>query len=170
MQFLFFFLLLSLPVLEIASFVWMSRWVGLVPMLLLLAASAALGIVILKSQTLFLGRSLIRGMRAGTPPDQTLLSSGLISLAAVLLIVPGFASDVVALIFLFPPTRLLLMRALSLTARKRFERFRSQYPRSPRPTDQPRQETVIDVDFSEVPKSPKDNDTKDRDSPWAKKK
>ncbi len=48
-------------------------------------------------------------------PGDAMLDAMLVSLAAVLLILPGLLSDVVAILLLFPPTRNLLKSA----ARKR---------------------------------------------------
>ena len=44
---------------------------------------------------------------AGTMPTNELIDGGLVLVGGLLLIVPGFITDAIGLLFLFPPTRAL---------------------------------------------------------------
>jgi len=164
MPFLVFFFIISLPVLEVASIVWVSRWVGPTATFLLLAASIAFGAFLIRTQSLRVGQRAMDAMRAGTPPEQTLLDSGAIMLAGVLFMIPGFFSDILALFLLLPAARRLMWRGASLGLRRRTLRPEAQAQKPHRA------EVVIDVEFTEVPrdgKSPSGNGAH-QDSPWSK--
>jgi UPF0716 protein FxsA len=164
MPFIFVFLML-LPVLEVISFVLVSRWIGLAPMLMLWAAFTALGVFLIRWQTFTVPRKVVEAMRAGVRPDTTVVRSGMIGFAAILFLIPGFFSDVAGLLLLLPPVQALLLRGVPQV---RYQRRRWQQrtkPTPPPPHAQPPQNaTIIDVDYTEVkpasPSKPRNN------SPW----
>ena len=80
MPFIIFFFIVSLPVIEVASIVQVSRWVGPFVTFLLLAASVAFGAFLIRSQSLKVGQKVMEAMRAGTPPEEPLLDSASIIL------------------------------------------------------------------------------------------
>lgn len=169
MPFLVFFLIISLPVLEVASIVEVSRWVGPVATFLLLAAQAAFGASLIRSQSLAAGRRVMQAMQAGTPPERPLLDSGAIVLAGMLFMIPGFFSDILALFLLLPVARRLMWQGVSFglsgEARTRPMRDRNK-EQGPKPQ---RAEDVIDAEFTEVPpgRDP-GNGHAHRNSPWGK--
>src|SRR5271165_5196123 len=149
MPFLIFFLVLSLPVLEVASIVEVSRWVGPVPTFLLLAGSITFGAFLIRSQSMMMGRRVMQAVQAGTAPEQALLDSGAVILAGVLFMIPGFFSDLLALIVLLPTARRFVWRGVSFGMRKQarpVEDGPRAAPQKPRRADD-----VIDVEFTEVP-------------------
>ncbi len=169
MPFLFFLLLFSLPVLEIMSIVWVSGVIGLFPVLLLLFASAALGFYLIRSQTFMLGRKLATALRQGVSPEKQLLDSGLLSFAGILLMVPGFTSDILALLLIIPATRRLVWRGFEASARGRFQTWGATQPQPPKPNAGPlKKDDVIDVEFSEVPKDASGDTRRNPGSPWNK--
>jgi UPF0716 protein FxsA len=170
MPFIIFFLVISLPVLEVASIVEVSRWVGPLVTFLLLAASVTFGAFLIRSQSLVVGRRVMEAMRAGTPPEKAMLDSGTISLAGVLFMIPGFFTDIVAILLLIPAARRSIWRGLSYGLRVRRPSWQPR-PRSESSQQKPKQaEDVIDVDFSEVPhdQSRGAASAKRGDSPWNK--
>lgn len=174
MPFLILLSVLVLPVLEIISFVQVSRWIGLLPMLLALGFSAAVGFYLIRSQSLAVGPKVLRAMREGTAPEKPLLDAAMLNFAGVLLIIPGFFSDLIALLLLIPTTRQILWQRASSHAKSRFDRYRATQTARDRtqPPQPPRQSSdVIDVEFTEVPpekSKPRDIDS-NQDSPWRKK-
>ena len=52
-------------------------------------------------------------MQTGTLPGQTLFEGMLLAVAAVLLIIPGFLGDLVAILLLLPPVRAWLYKTLT---------------------------------------------------------
>ncbi len=167
MPFIIFFLIVSLPVIEVASIVEVSRWVGPFVTFLLLAASVAFGAFLIRSQSLAVGRRVMEAMQAGTPPGEPLLDSGSTILAGVLFMIPGFVTDIVALFLLLPKARRLIWRGISYAMRGRTRTLRARAgPQAAKPK---RAGDVIDVEFTEVPrKGNSENGGERRESPWGK--
>src|SRR5262249_28380268 len=133
MPFLIFFLLISLPVLEVASIVQVSRWIGPFATFLLLAASVTFGIFLVRSQSVMAGRRMMTALKAGTPPEEPLLDTGAIILAGVLFMIPGFVSDILALFLLVPAARRLMWRGMSFGLRGRVRVWRAGRQTPPEP-------------------------------------
>jgi UPF0716 protein FxsA len=169
MPFVIFFFLISLPVLEVASIVEVSRWVGPVATFLILAASAVFGAFLIRSQGLLAGRRAMDAMRSGVRPEESLIGTGAVMLAGVLFMIPGFVSDVIALILLLPATRLAIWRGLAPALRGRMRVWRRRDDARPSPQRPKRADDPIDVEFTEVPPDHKPAPAQaNKDSPWSK--
>ena len=98
---------------EFASIIWVGEHLGLIATLGLMILSGMAGMAVIRSG----GAGLVATLRQ--PPrdfhfaSREAASRFLVMLAGVLLIVPGFVSDVVALALLLPPLRLLLAARLA---------------------------------------------------------
>jgi UPF0716 protein FxsA len=97
--------LLALPIVEIALFIKVGQTIGLWPTLAIVVGAALLGGALLRQQGLAVLMQLRGNVAAGKLPGQTIADAALIGVAAVLLILPGFLSDVVGLSLLVPPIR-----------------------------------------------------------------
>lgn len=106
-------LLLALPLVEIALFIMVGRAIGVLPTLGLVIAAIVIGGFVLRQQGLGVLNRMRTNMQTGTLPGQTLTDGMLLALAAVLLIVPGFLSDFIAILLLLPPVRAWLYRTLT---------------------------------------------------------
>jgi UPF0716 protein FxsA len=169
MPFLIFFIIISLPVLEVASIVEVSRWVGPLATFLLLAASVTLGIFLIRSQSLIAGRRVMEAVQAGVPPEEPLLDTGAIMFAGVLFMIPGFVSDILALFLLIPAARRLMWRGMSLGFRGRTRGWQTGGQPRPKSARPPHAEDAIDVEYTEVPRDQGQGGTKaDPDSPWGR--
>ena len=135
MPFLFFFLIISLPVIEVASIVEVSRWIGGFSTFLLLAAGVAFGAFLIRSQSMTMGRRVLEAVQAGTPPEETMLESGAIMFAGVLFMIPGFFTDILALLLLLPVARRSIWRGISFGMRRKTG---SRLGRGPAPGRRPR--------------------------------
>ena len=113
MPFFIFFLMISWPVLEVASIIQVSKWVGPLTTFLLLAAGFAFGAFLIRTQSRVVGMRVMEAMRTGAAPEKTLLDSGTVSLAGVLFMIPGFVSDAVAVLLLIPAVRSYMWRGVS---------------------------------------------------------
>lgn len=102
-----------LPLVEIALFIVVGRTIGVLPTLGLIVAAALLGGLLLRQQGLGVIMRLRNSVDAGAIPGRALFETMLIGLAALLLIVPGFLSDIAALALLLPPVRGWIFRALA---------------------------------------------------------
>ncbi len=156
MPFIIFFLMISWPVLEVASIIQMSKWVGGMATFLLLAAGFAFGAFLIRSRSRIVALRIMEAMRSGAPPEKALLDGGTTTLAGVLFMVPGFISDAMAVLLLIPSFRSFMWRGVSYGVRSRAGEVRRQ-PRAETGFNQPQQkpkraDDVIDVDYTEVPR------------------
>lgn len=101
----FAFGVLVLPIIEIALFIKAGQTIGLFPTLALVIGAALLGGLLLRQQGLAAMSQLRSNVSAGRLPGRAIADAMMIGLAALLLIIPGFLSDVVALALLLPPVR-----------------------------------------------------------------
>ena len=104
--------LLALPLLEIAGFVVVGRQVGALATVGLVLASSIAGALLLRHQGFSVMTRIRTEMDAGRDPSRQLAHGAMIVLAAVLLIIPGFISDIFGLLLFLPPVRDLAWRAL----------------------------------------------------------
>lgn len=105
--------LILLPLIEIAGFVVVGRQIGVLPTLGLIIASGIAGSMLLRSQG-FGVMARIRGeIEAGRDPSRNLAHGVMILLAGLLLLIPGFVSDIIGLLLFLPPIRDLAWRFLS---------------------------------------------------------
>ncbi|KKB07812.1 FxsA family protein [Devosia chinhatensis] len=102
-----------LPLVEIALFILVGRAIGLLPTLGLVVLGGVAGAMLLRQQGLGVVARLRSNVSAGTLPGKTMFDTMLIGLAGVLLILPGFFSDAIALILLIPAVRNRLFGALA---------------------------------------------------------
>jgi len=101
-------ILLALVAVEIYLIIVVGSWLGALPTILLLIASSLLGGYLLKRE----GAKALRAMRKAQAdrraPHKQIADGILVFLGGLLMLLPGFLSDIVGLLCLFPPTRALL--------------------------------------------------------------
>lgn len=127
---------LALPLAEIAGFVIVGRWLGVWAVLALVIGAGLLGGAILRGRISVL-RGSMRG-RGGIAALGAVADEALLALGAVLLMVPGFLTDLAALPLLVPPLRRALVAALAARV--------VVPPRGPARDDSVIEGEVIDVD------------------------
>ncbi|MGX7875917.1 FxsA family protein [Mesorhizobium sp. ORM6] len=99
------FFLLALPLMEIAGFVIVGRQVGALATVGLVVASSLAGILLLRHQGFGVMARIRAEMDAGRDPSRQLAHGAMIVVAAILLIIPGFITDIVGLLLFLPPVR-----------------------------------------------------------------
>ncbi len=102
---------LALPLAEIAGFVVVGRWLGVWAVLALVLGAGVLGAAILRGRFAVL-RGTMRG-RGGIAALGAVADEALLAVGAMLLIAPGFLSDLAALPLLVPPLRRAIVAALA---------------------------------------------------------
>jgi UPF0716 protein FxsA len=107
------FVLVAFPLVEIAGFVLVGGQIGLLATLGLVVVAGGFGFWILRRQAVSAGQDL-RGSLQDLRSSGAMMANGaLISVAAVLLILPGFLTDLAAILLLIPPFRRWLVAALA---------------------------------------------------------
>lgn len=111
-------LLIALPAAEIWGLFYFGSKLGFVNTLFYLLAAAVLGFGLIRAQGLYLLGNFQATLAKGQIPANQIFSSLLVFIAGALLVVPGFLSDVVALLLLLPGSRHLI----ALSVRKKLEK------------------------------------------------
>lgn len=101
-------LLLFVPAIEIVVFIKVGQAIGAWKVIGLVFLSAIVGALLLRYQSIGVIRRLDRDLRQGRTPDASLFDGFLIVVGGVLLIIPGFVTDVVGLILMIPFVRRLI--------------------------------------------------------------
>jgi UPF0716 protein FxsA len=99
-----------LPFLEIPGFVLVSHWIGVIPMLILVVAGVIAGIFVLQRVGVNALVNLRLALARGEEPGHTLINAACFALGGFLLTIPGFISDIIALLLFLPWTRNYLLR------------------------------------------------------------
>lgn len=109
----FLLVLIGVPVLEVLAFIEVARAIGWLVATVLLLGTSVIGLRLLRSQgRLAVGRvSLAVSERRA--PGRAAVEGALGLLGSLLLVIPGFLSDIVGALLLLPPTRALTRRWLS---------------------------------------------------------
>ena len=114
---LFFIALLLIPAIEIGLFIEAGSRIGTLNTLLLIITTAALGVTLIRwqgLQTVFRAREK---MTRGEAPAYEMLEGMFFAAAGILLLTPGFFTDIIGFLFLLPPLRRLMIgRMTHMTA------------------------------------------------------
>ena len=109
----FLLLIITIPVIEIYLFIKMGSQIGAFNTILLIFITAFFGVVYARYEgfnTLKAGMSQI--VKKETPAYE-IISGAALAFGALLLILPGFATDFLGLIIIFPLTRKLIFKKVS---------------------------------------------------------
>ena len=98
-------LLILLPIVEIAVFIYVGQMIGIWKVVALVLLSGVLGAVLLRHQSLGVIRTINRDIKQGRTPEVGLIDGVLIVVGGILLIIPGFVTDVVGLLLMIPVVR-----------------------------------------------------------------
>ncbi|AGO16450.1 FxsA family protein [Glaesserella parasuis] len=93
---------------EISLLVSVGSAIGVLPLILLMITISAVGLWLVKLRGIMTIMQIRQEIAQGKIPAQAVTSSIFFAIAGVLLIIPGFLSDIVALLLLLPITRQLL--------------------------------------------------------------
>lgn len=102
---MFMILLLLLPVAEIAVFVQVGSRIGAGMTVLLVVASAVVGVGLVRRQGLATAARVQAMVGRGESPALGMLEGMALLAAGVLLVIPGFLTDIAAFALLIPPLR-----------------------------------------------------------------
>jgi UPF0716 protein FxsA len=105
MRFLVVLIVLIFPVVDVLATMRFARWSG-IPTVAWLLASAIAGSLLLRHERVAFRAQTLAALRGDEPLLRGLLDSGRKVLAALLLILPGIVSDVIALALLLLPFNL----------------------------------------------------------------
>ena len=103
-----FFALILVPVIEIYLLIKIGAEIGAITTILLIFTTAIVGIYYAKYEGLNTLKSGFLQLNKNQTPTYEIISGAAIAFAALLLIIPGFLTDVIGFILIFPISRKLI--------------------------------------------------------------
>ncbi|MGH4010605.1 MAG: FxsA family protein [Pseudonocardiaceae bacterium] len=105
-------ILLVATIVELAVLIAVGKAIGVLPTIGLLILASVVGAVLLRREGLRTLVAFREAVSTRRPPHRELLDGMLIATAGVLIVLPGFVSDVLGLLLLLPPIRALVRRRM----------------------------------------------------------
>ena len=98
-------LIILIPIIEIYLFIKIGSQIGAITTILLIFTTAVVGIYYAKYEGLNTLKAGFSQLRKNEAPTYEMVSGAAIAFAALLLIIPGFATDLLGFLLIFPITR-----------------------------------------------------------------
>ncbi|EOX1596986.1 FxsA family protein [Vibrio cholerae] len=99
------FLFIAVPVIEIALFIQVGGVLGVWPTIALVLLTAIVGASLVRSQGLQMLLTVQQRLAQGQLPAQQILEGVMLAVAGVLLLTPGFFTDILGMLVLLPAPR-----------------------------------------------------------------
>ena len=128
--------IILVPVVEIFLLIKIGSQIGAVTTILLIFTTAIVGIYYAKYEGLNTLKSGFEHISKNKTPTYEMLSGAAIAFAALLLIIPGFATDIIGFLIIFPISRNFLFK-------KFFVKFKNKETKTDR-------NNFIDGDFEDI--------------------
>ena len=106
----FLLLILSIPLIEIYLFIKVGSYIGALNTIMLIITTAIIGVIYARYEGFNTLKSGMSELIKNKIPLYEIISGAALAFAAILLILPGFATDIIGLLLIFPPTRKFLFR------------------------------------------------------------
>ena len=113
MSLLLLLLVIIVPIIEIYLFIKVGLYIGAFNTILLILLTAIIGIMYARYEGFNTLRSGMSQLIKNQMPVYEIISGAALAFAALLLILPGFATDLIGLLLIFPPTRKLFFKKVS---------------------------------------------------------
>lgn len=98
-------ILLALPLIEIAVFVLVGSQIGVLPTIGLVVLSGLAGGILLRIQGFGILARIRRQVESGNDPSRELAHGVMVLVAGILLLIPGFVTDILGILLFIPPIR-----------------------------------------------------------------
>ena len=118
--------IILIPIIEIYVLIKIGSQIGAITTILLIFSTAIVGIYYAKYEGLNTLQSGFLQLSKNESPAYEVISGATIAFAALLLIIPGFVTDVIGFLLIFPITRKLLFGKV-LSKNKNKENFKKDY-------------------------------------------
>tara|TARA_Y100000768_G_C23769198_1_gene582453 strand:- start:284 stop:715 length:432 start_codon:yes stop_codon:yes gene_type:complete len=128
--------IILIPVVEIYLFIKIGSQIGAFNTISLIFITAIVGVIYARYEGLNTLKSSFSQIVKNEIPAYEIISGAAIAFAALLLIIPGFATDLIGFLLIFPITRRLLLKRISSKIKN--------------PKTQDEKKNYIDGEFEEV--------------------
>ena len=106
-------LILSIPLIEIYLFIKIGSQIGALNTIALILITAIVGVAYARYEGFNTLKSGMLQLMRNEVPIYEIISGATLTFAALLLILPGFASDLLGILLVFPLTRKLIIQSFS---------------------------------------------------------
>lgn len=145
-----FVLFIVTPLVEIFVLIQVGRVVGAPPTIAALVLVSLAGAALVKREGLKAWTRFRSALEAARLPAEEVVDGALVLLAGALLLTPGFVTDALGLLFLLPPSRALINRALRSRVRMSMGLGPAASRRSRTPPSEDSPDGDIEVDVVDV--------------------
>ena len=128
--------IILIPIIEIFLLIKIGSQIGAITTILLIFATAIVGVYYAKYEGLNTLKSGFEQISKNKAPTYEMITGAAIAFAALLLIIPGFATDVIGFLIIFPISRNFLL-----------EKFFSKFKNKEKETER---NSFIDGDFEDI--------------------
>lgn len=147
---IFLVLFLLFPLAELALLIKVGGSIGVLPTILFLIIGGMAGILLMRLAGFTTAWRARERLARGELPEREMLQGLMMAVAGGLLLLPGFLSDIVALLVLFPPSRKLFLgyvgrRVEAQAARRRA--FSDDLRQQQEDRDRPQRPNVIEGEW-----------------------
>ena len=105
--------IILVPVIEIYLLIKIGSQIGAITTILMIFMTAIIGVYYAKYEGLNTLKSGFSQLNKNETPAYEVISGAAIAFAALLLIIPGFVTDTLGFLLIFPPTRKLIFNRLA---------------------------------------------------------
>ena len=106
-------LIISIPIIDIYLFIKIGSQIGALTTISLIFMTAFIGVLYARYEGFNTLKSGMSQLIKNELPIYEIVSGAALAFAALLLILPGFATDLLGLLIIFPPTRKLFLKKVS---------------------------------------------------------
>ena len=106
-------LLISIPLVEIYLFIKVGSYIGAFNTISLILITAVIGVIYARYEGFNTLKSGVSQLIKNQLPVYEIISGAALAFAALLLILPGFATDIIGFLLIFPFTRKLLFKKVT---------------------------------------------------------
>ena len=142
---MFFYLLIIfiiLPIIEISIFIQVGGFVGTFNTILIIFLTAAVGVYFVRQQGFRTFQKIAVELQNQQIPVQGMFDGLVILISGILLVTPGFLTDIIGFLGLIPQTRVLLLGIIKNLFLQRYSNAHKQYKKDI--------DKTIDGDFIEI--------------------
>ena len=142
---MFFYLLIIfiiLPIIEISIFIQVGGFVGTFNTILIIFLTAAVGVYFVRQQGFITFQKITVELQNQQIPVQGMFDGLVILISGILLVTPGFLTDIIGFLGLIPQTRIFLLGIIKNLFLQRYSNAHKQYKKDI--------DETIDGDFVEI--------------------
>ena len=147
-------LIIGIPTLDVWLIFQVGHQIGALPTLAVLIVEAVIGGLLMRHEGRRAWSALNDAFNSGRMPTGELADAALVLVGGVLLMLPGFATDLIGFLFLLPITRPYARRILAFFVARRISRLAGTYePQRPRRYGPARAPGMADAPEAQLPVS-----------------